>query len=642
MKSVGYVVAGAVVATSLAGAVTTAGAAPVRPAVALASVPAVIGSLEVPPLAAALAVSADDTVYVSGYIRDDSMGLLTAVPSGTVAGSFVGRPIWQDDSAFTPINLDVRDDTILITGWQVGGVQFVDAQRNLQFSILDDTIQPGTQFDTSDIIGVSPALAADGCSAVYPNVLDDSVLFEQCGGVGGYPTTGVVTTAAAITADDTVFLTGDDSVVSFNLDDTQTVTPLASVARCGGAELFVLTFYLDIALLDDSVYYLSNCSGISAGSTTLGSLNAITGLPGSSVNIGSFFPLRIRAGVNRLLLPSVSTVTNSALLIVEPDGALTSVHSPDYANFADAVETSTGLVYASYYASETEVAHVAVIDGVTSTTVTETGVEGDPVSVTLSTATGNAWFNEMVEGVSIGGVGARYTRSGDTLQITAPSMGACTIVAPLRCQAQVTVNLLGGNALDVGTFTYALPPIPAGPPEKVVGQAGDRLVQVTWSAPTSSGSYPITYYRAEVSPGGATCLVQSESCTVTGLTNGTAYTVRVQALTGAGWGAWSSPSATFTPQPTPVAESIVITGSRGEVRGRSGVIVAGTSTGMVGRSLTPMVKFPGQTSYTAGEARPVVSASGSFTWERRTGKKVYVYFMASDDVRSNRVVIAAK
>ena len=32
----------------------------------------------------------------------------------------------------------------------------------------------------------------------------------------------------------------------------------------------------------------------------------------------------------------------------------------------------------------------------------------------------------------------------------------------------------------------------------------------------------------------------------------------------------------------------------------------------------------------------------TFTWQRMTGKKVYVYFRASDGVRSNRVIIPAK
>ena len=87
-------------------------------------------------------------------------------------------------------------------------------------------------------------------------------------------------------------------------------------------------------------------------------------------------------------------------------------------------------------------------------------------------------------------------------------------------------------------------------------------------------------------------------------------------------------------------KSILITGTRGEVRGRPGVIVSGSSTGMAGEQVAPWVKFPGQTSYTEGVSRVTVNAEGDFTWQRRTGKKVYVYFRGIDsDVKSNRVII---
>jgi hypothetical protein len=108
----------------------------------------------------------------------------------------------------------------------------------------------------------------------------------------------------------------------------------------------------------------------------------------------------------------------------------------------------------------------------------------------------------------------------------------------------------------------------------------------------------------------------------------------VRALTGAGWGAWSAP-VSVTPQPP--AASMVITGSRdGDV-----IVVAGASTGMAGREATPWVRFPGPHSYEPESPVQRVSADGSFTWQRVTGKKTYVYFR-SGDARSNRVIISAR
>jgi hypothetical protein len=67
------------------------------------------------------------------------------------------------------------------------------------------------------------------------------------------------------------------------------------------------------------------------------------------------------------------------------------------------------------------------------------------------------------------------------------------------------------------------------------------------------------------------------------------------------------------------------------------------STDMVGEQVAPWVKFPGQTGYTQGSARRTINAEGDFTWQRRTGKKIYVYFRSLDsDVRSNRIIIRSR
>ena len=84
--------------------------------------------------------------------------------------------------------------------------------------------------------------------------------------------------------------------------------------------------------------------------------------------------------------------------------------------------------------------------------------------------------------------------------------------------------------------------------------------------------------------------------------------------------------------------SVVITGTRGTVQGKSGVIVEGTTTGLVGAMVTPCFCFPGQSSYVEGTGTRTVDAEGRFTWERRTGKRIYVYFR-SDDAKSNRLAI---
>jgi len=128
--------------------------------------------------------------------------------------------------------------------------------------------------------------------------------------------------------------------------------------------------------------------------------------------------------------------------------------------------------------------------------------------------------------------------------------------------------------------------------------------------------------------------------------------------TGDGARAWQASYTPPTGAPAPVAsatsevtvttkpttKTIVITGERGTVKGKPGIMVDGITTGFAeGDLVAPWIKFPGQTSYSEGSARPAIDAQGEFYWQRKTGKKIYVYFTNENgDVKSDRIIIAAK
>ena len=94
---------------------------------------------------------------------------------------------------------------------------------------------------------------------------------------------------------------------------------------------------------------------------------------------------------------------------------------------------------------------------------------------------------------------------------------------------------------------------PPGAPMQVAASPGNGQATVTWSPPSDSGTFPIDVYVVRTQPGGHTCSTATTTCTVTGLTNGTAYTFTVTASSAAGSGPASAASAPVTPRTVPAA-----------------------------------------------------------------------------------------
>ena len=109
-------------------------------------------------------------------------------------------------------------------------------------------------------------------------------------------------------------------------------------------------------------------------------------------------------------------------------------------------------------------------------------------------------------------------------------------------------------ATRVNTTTYIGPSLVPGAPQSVTATPGSGQASVSWAAPASNGSSPITGYTVTSSPGGLTATTTgATTATVTGLTNGTAYTFSVTATSLIGTGSASSASSAVTPATAPGA-----------------------------------------------------------------------------------------
>ena len=185
-------------------------------------------------------------------------------------------------------------------------------------------------------------------------------------------------------------------------------------------------------------------------------------------------------------------------------------------------------------------------------------VNFEMVSCTGNAARGRMTFAGIVEGMQFwkyvvnsyhnGWVqmpSSEVTLSGNTAEFTIVDNG--------EWDNDPTVGAIadpGGPGFDPNAL------VTPGQPVNVTATAGNQSATVNWQVPASGGQ-PVRYVVAALINGvpiGQTCEATwpATSCTVQGLTNGTAYTFTVTAENGAGNGAAAAVITPVTPRPNPV------------------------------------------------------------------------------------------
>ena len=151
--------------------------------------------------------------------------------------------------------------------------------------------------------------------------------------------------------------------------------------------------------------------------------------------------------------------------------------------------------------------------------------------------------------------------STNTFTCTTSSL-TCTITG-LTNGTEYSVTVIATNAIGDSSPTSALlrtPNVVPGAPTLDSAIAGNQSIAVTWTAGSNSGT-AVTGYTATAVDSGLTtftCTASSSAttCSITGLTNGTEYSVTVTATNAAGTSAASS-SLAATPKTVPSYPSLV-------------------------------------------------------------------------------------
>ncbi|MGY1691426.1 fibronectin type III domain-containing protein [Geodermatophilus sp. SYSU D01105] len=188
-------------------------------------------------------------------------------------------------------------------------------------------------------------------------------------------------------------------------------------------------------------------------------------------------------------------------------------------------------------------------------TVSQAGYDGTNLTV-AATAIAPATYPLEVVGVK-DATGAAVTLTSAepvTVPVLAPP-ATVTVKDAAGTTAGLPVTITGGPATPTGPPTGGgTTPDPAalpGAPTGVQATAGDAQASVTWVAPASTGTSPLTRYLVTATdPAGvvyrAFATPDTTSAVVEGLVNGDRYTVRVRAVNGSGVGPSSAP-VTVTP-----------------------------------------------------------------------------------------------
>jgi titin len=183
----------------------------------------------------------------------------------------------------------------------------------------------------------------------------------------------------------------------------------------------------------------------------------------------------------------------------------------------------------------------------------------------LNSVPTNTWFQVEVQYTATATGGAHLYINGQTNSAWGVSGDFSQPNGDL--QRVVLWNDSSSSTTDFDDVTVAtVPATVPGAPTAVQGAVRDKAVALSWTAPSDGGS-PITGYRVTPYVNGTaqTPILTNSSAanyTVTGLTDGTAYTFTVAAINAVGTSADSAASAAVTPAP-PTAPAVTVTNTAG-------------------------------------------------------------------------------
>lgn len=253
------------------------------------------------------------------------------------------------------------------------------------------------------------------------------------------------------------------------------------------------------------------------------------------------------------------------------------------------------------------------------------------VSFTAPVSNGGAAITSYTATSNPGGITGTINQSGSgSITVTGLTNGT-----PYTFTVTAT-NEAGESAPSVASNSVTPAQVPDAPAIGTV-TAGNGQATVPFTAPVSDGGATITSYTAISSPGNISATVNqsgSGSITVTGLTNGTAYTFTVFATNAIGNSAASSASNSVTPSTIPGVPTIG-TAVPGDQQAVVNFTAPASNGGSVITSYTA-TSNPGGFTGTVNQ-----SGSGSITVNGLTNGVAYTFTVVATNINGSSAASAA-
>ena len=469
--------------------------------------------------------------------------------------------------------------------------------------------------------------------------------------VPGAPTSVTATSSASGVA--TVSFTAPASNGSAITGYTVTSSPAGATCTVGANA----TTYSCSGLTDGTAYTFSVVATNAIGNSSAATAAAVTPQGAAS----AVTTISAVAGDGSAVITFSGATTNGS--------AITSYTVQAYDNSGSAVSgatctattsatngscTITGLTNGSQYTfkavtnSTANSSAVSSVASIATTAVTPAKAPEAPTGITTTSGTGKVtvgWTEPADNGSAITSYtvqaydSAGNAVAGATCTATAPAT-TCDVSANLAAGSAYTFKVTatsaaGTSAASTASTSASVNAAPSAP-RNVTAVKGNTTATVSWDAPLDSrgsdvtGYTVIAYTSGNVAAGTCTSVAPTETCVVTGLTNGTPYTFKVTATNGIGTSAQSTASSAATPSTVPNAPTGVTVAS-----GDAQVTVSFTApTNNGGSSVTGY-------TVTASDGSTISGTTSPLTITGLTNGTAYTFTVKATNINGDSVASSA-